>query len=472
MGRPAVPKYLDKHVLRDGKLAAGISPGQRFGLLFPFWSEKDWTADSQDKSKTNALKQVLPLSEENRRLLDALVQRQKTLAEQAGESTVRFEAISTSPFMTGIGNEHPLENGFSFLNPYGLPYLPASAVKGLLRRAAEELACGEFGEGGGWQYPDVWLLFGFDASSGYLRGESRSDSDPAIIDLARQEKKAFQEAIEDGAWDAESVRFFMNQVLSGQTLDWYQSDPRPFLKDLAGEAREALAREPLDTRELHFKGALSFWDVFPVPPGGGKETGFLRIEILTPHYSDYYQKKQTPADCGQPVPNPFLTVAPGCSFTFFVVCNTTSLPDDLKRRWKKLLQAAFNHAFDWLGFGAKTAVGYGQLRSSMLHPIGEQEELDQCTGKEVPESPPSPAFTIEIWEKATLSWKKNNRTLTATHADGKRRTAPSHNPDRAMIPEALHKPLFEPKKPKPVYARVTVRVQRNQIDIEMIEMET
>ncbi len=30
-------------------------------------------------------------------------------------------------------------------------------------------------------------------------------------------------------------------------------------------------------------------------------------------------------------------------------------------RWKTLLEAAFKHAFDWLGFGAKTAVGYGAM---------------------------------------------------------------------------------------------------------------
>jgi CRISPR-associated protein Cmr6 len=30
-------------------------------------------------------------------------------------------------------------------------------------------------------------------------------------------------------------------------------------------------------------------------------------------------------------------------------------------RWRDLLLAAFEHAFSWLGFGAKTAVGYGAM---------------------------------------------------------------------------------------------------------------
>ena len=43
--------------------------------------------------------------------------------------------------------EHPLENGFAFLQPYGLPYLAGSGVKGVLRQTARLLAENAFGEG-------------------------------------------------------------------------------------------------------------------------------------------------------------------------------------------------------------------------------------------------------------------------------------------------------------------------------------
>jgi len=74
----------------------------------------------------------------------------------------------------------------------------------------------------------------------------------------------------------------------------------------------------------------------------------------------------SPHDSGQPVPVYFLTVPPGSGFTFYVVCDLPFLrrlapelaQDD---RWKTLLKQAFEHAFDWLGFGAKTAVGYGAM---------------------------------------------------------------------------------------------------------------
>ncbi len=45
-----------------------------------------------------------------------------------------FKAFkTTSSFVTGMGQDHPLENGFAFHPTYGTPYLPGSSVKGMLR---------------------------------------------------------------------------------------------------------------------------------------------------------------------------------------------------------------------------------------------------------------------------------------------------------------------------------------------------
>ena len=43
----------------------------------------------------------------------------------------------TAPFVTGMGNPHPLENGFTWHPTLGTPYLPGSSVKGLVRAAIE-----------------------------------------------------------------------------------------------------------------------------------------------------------------------------------------------------------------------------------------------------------------------------------------------------------------------------------------------
>lgn len=118
------------------------------------------------------------------------------------------------------------------------------------------------------------------------------------------------------------------------------------------------------------RGALTFWDVISQIKGD-----HLHVEIMTPHQSHYYQQKNdrktgssiSPHDSGQPRPISFLTVPPGSAFTFHVQCDRALLhhtaPDLLKDgKWKALLTAAFEHAFAWCGFGAKTAVGYGSMQ--------------------------------------------------------------------------------------------------------------
>ncbi len=269
MARAAVPHYLGDHFDE-------ASPGARFGLYFAGWLD-DW---SQDKSgKTPALERVVMLSADCRRRLEALCSRQAALAAAQGTNLLTLTAVSTAPFVTGTGMEHPLENGFAFLNPYGLPYLPGAGVKGVLRRAAQDMA----GVATGFSFPN-----------------------PA-------------------GWTAEAI-----EALFGCE---------------SGEG---------DT--VHTRGALQCWDVLPQPAGDR-----LGIDVLTPHQGGYYRGDTTPADCESPVPNPFLVVPPGSRFSFHVACDPRRLPEALHEHWRVLLEAAFAHAFDWLGFGARTRVGYGQL---------------------------------------------------------------------------------------------------------------
>ena len=50
----------------------------------------------------------------------------------------RWEVLTTtSRFVTGLGRSHPIENGFSWHPTLGVPYLPGSSIKGLVRAWAE-----------------------------------------------------------------------------------------------------------------------------------------------------------------------------------------------------------------------------------------------------------------------------------------------------------------------------------------------
>lgn len=295
MAIAAVPAYL-------GRDFSTASPGLRFGMYLPLWGEDRRTGElawetrdykyevrGQERTerrlphenKVDALRQALDLKPADVALMRALLARQSALAlplVDAGNLLVA-EAQAVAPFTTGLGNEHPLENGFAFLNPYGLPYLAGSGVKGVLRQAARELASGQWGDPQGW--------------------------DDAAID-----------------------------ALFGRVCD----------------DEDGLQR-----------GALTCWDVIPQVAGDT-----LQVEVMTPHQSHYHQQGQNPHESGSPNPINFLTVPPRSGFVFHLQCDVPFLAriaPDLARdgRWAVMLEAALAHAFAWLGFGAKTAVGYGAM---------------------------------------------------------------------------------------------------------------
>ena len=174
----AVPAYL-------GQDFSSASPGLRFGMYLPLWgvnrrtSELLWSTSDVDfavrgqqreereikaENKTSALQQACKLTAADKATMRALAQRQAHTA-QATSKVFTLDAIATAPFTTGLGNEHPLENGFAFLNPYGLPYLPGSGIKGVVRQAARELAGGDWGDAHGWSEEKIHLLGGIELST-------------------------------------------------------------------------------------------------------------------------------------------------------------------------------------------------------------------------------------------------------------------------------------------------------------------
>ncbi len=261
--------------------------------------------DKNDHLAKEAWGKITALNGDDIKRMKALADRQSHLAGNLPHM-LSLDATAIAPFTTGLGNEHPLENGFAFLNPYGLPYLAGSGVKGVLRQAARELASGQWGNEHGWSAD-----------------------------------KQFEIRV-----NGKSLAISMLDALFGL--------------------------ESQDGGTLHMRGALSFWDVIAQMPNNCNS---LHVEVMTPHQSHYYQQKKdsksgsstTPHDSGQPTPISFLTVPPGSGMTFHMQCDLPRLQRLAPTlaegdAWKKLLQAAFEHAFEWLGFGAKTAVGYGAMQ--------------------------------------------------------------------------------------------------------------
>lgn len=104
-----------------------------------------------------------------------------------------------------------------------------------------------------------------------------------------------------------------------------------------------------------FKGCACFLPAYPTT------TPTLVVDMVNPHYRDYYAgKKNTAEDNESPIPNYFPAVEAGCSFGFGVVLNRVPnafgfTQEDLLTQAREWLQRAVTRK----GVGAKTAAGYG-----------------------------------------------------------------------------------------------------------------
>ena len=76
-------------------------------------------------------------------------------------NTLSFTVTTTTPLAIGLGGASPLEVGLTLHHTYGVPYLPGSALKGLARRAAQQM-------GLDFDSSAQKTLFGDTSSSAYL----------------------------------------------------------------------------------------------------------------------------------------------------------------------------------------------------------------------------------------------------------------------------------------------------------------
>ena len=160
-------------------------------------------------------------------------------------------------FVTGLGRNHPVENGFAWHPTLGVPYLPGSSIKGLVR---------------------AW---------------AKHDASPRVPD--RELEHLF------GAADA----------------------PRS-------------------------AGRVVFLDAIPISPVR------LEADVMTPHYAGW-TPEALPGDWREPVPVPFLVVAPRSTFFFSL------LPRGVERSELESVFHWLREALRLSGAGAKTAVGYGRF---------------------------------------------------------------------------------------------------------------
>lgn len=276
-------------------------------------------------------------------------------------------------FIVGWGSNPALEAGLTLHHLYGFPYIPGSAVKGLLHHCAElevmetvDPTAAEFNK-------DQPLLL---------------DKDPAawlaeLINRLRLIKVIF------GSLHLEKAEVEIDNV----TNLFGEECPKPLLEVLkrkldsqAGDLKKRQQDLPDSWEKINqcieylladsVGGLVRFYDAVPIP---GQEN-LLQIDIVNCHYSEYYSNANPfhpPSDDQQPIPVTFLAVRPRAAFQFpFYIARWPSCPardEEELQSWdvlrgkapeeiERLIECWLEAALATWGIGAKTAAGYGYFQ--------------------------------------------------------------------------------------------------------------
>jgi len=237
--------------------------------------------------------------------------------------------------IAGLGRKGMLEVGFTF-HRYGFPYLPGSSIKGLAR---------------------MYALLEIAKSLGGDKFKNEEESKEKDAPLTKLEHALSED--EEGKFEKAFGAFLPNH-----------------------DAREMAQAFRLIFGTTNNAGKAVFFDAVP------SETCALTLDIMNPHYPDYYKEgsKEPPTNWQSPIPVYFLAVSSGSDFHFAIGWRKPEEDQKFKavetqQPWswfkgERLAQQAPTNAFQiqklarrWLqgglldlGIGGKTSAGYGYFK--------------------------------------------------------------------------------------------------------------
>lgn len=281
------------------------NPRLVFEQFSPLWGKNEQTGKGQKTKKQIGLENVITAAGKiDEKLMSSFNQRWEQVV--AARNAIEFKMKTDWRMVVGLGRKGPLEAGFTF-NAYGFPVIPGSSLKGITHAFALQQL--------------------YELVKAYQKSIKKLEE---ILDLEDEkpgdppDKKTFQKS-----WRTE---------LKGASVEAY---------DLAVEIRTVFGNQSCAGLGVFFEA---------IPTSKPK----LELDIMNPHFNDYYQKTGMPKDSDNPVPIYFITVAPGTEFRFAIGWRRQPAAADLALQEK---------AKDWLieglktlGAGAKTSAGYGYFK--------------------------------------------------------------------------------------------------------------
>ncbi len=270
------------------------------GLVFDRFAP-DWSGESTLKKE--GLQRVASAPADKMLLREWNARWERCVRAARGEP---FALRTDWRLIAGLGRKGPLEVGFTF-HRYGFPILPGSSVKGVARAwAFLQLA----------ERPDLNLTDDVN-SLAELDEVLSADSE----DDEKEEKKGY--------------------------LKW-RAAQRDEVQQLADDFRAIFGT-------LATAGRAVFFDAIPA------QLPTLELDVMNPHFPEYYQGNAPPTDWQSPVPVYFLTVAAGTEFRFGV--GWRGALDEAGQRLHRFAQEWLKAGLMNLGAGAKTSAGYGYFVS-------------------------------------------------------------------------------------------------------------
>ncbi|MCX7683499.1 MAG: type III-B CRISPR module RAMP protein Cmr6 [Anaerolineae bacterium] len=233
-------------------------------------------------------------------------------------------------FIAGLGRKGALEVGFTFHRD-GFPILPGSSVKGVAR---------------------AWALIQIAEKLKTSALKNLDDALSADGDKDSKERKTYED------WKAE------------------QSEE---VQKLAEDFRAIFGTTAV-------AGQAVFFDAIPA------DLPKLELDIMNPHYPNYYSGSEYPTDWQSPVPIYFLTVAAKTAFRFAV--GWRGDPDVEGQRLQTQAQGWLTGGLIHLGAGAKTAAGYGYF----LPPESALSSQPSTTKRESAQAATPPAASVPTQE--------------------------------------------------------------------------
>lgn len=250
----------------------------------------------------------------------------------------------------GLGNASVFENSLTLHHVYGIPYIPASSVKGIIRS---------------------WLIqeyFSYDSNG--------NEHDELGEGRALRDSEAFC-------------------LIFGTPSEFKLTENTPCKSSIKNE----------DGSPTAHIGNIVFFDAYPISKPK------IYVDIMNPHYPEYYKEgsSKPPADWQNPVPIFFLTIKDtsfqflfgirrGCSEEEYEKLSSISFQHPSNPEMNKegsaenVLKELLEEALTFVGAGAKTATGYGRMKNEFADKLKQirknraEEELKEAERKAAEEA--------------------------------------------------------------------------------------